>query len=116
MKRCILLIGFMLTTLLLTGCSGHPGAGKWTALEKETVLFSHVKVDFDGKAAIYPKDKQAPIQNCYWQASSADNINIQCGTSEHEEGKLFYSLEVTEPSLAVLKKDDQELGQFRREP
>ena len=116
MKRNILLGFLALTVLFLTGCSGHPGAGKWTAIEGENTLFSHIKVDFDGKAAIYPKDNQSPTRNCYWQASSADNISIQCGTSENEEGKLFYSLEVTEPTLAVLKKDDQVLGQFKREP
>ncbi len=116
MKRSILVANLLLSALLLTGCSGHPGAGKWTVVEGESTSFSHIKVDFDGKAAIYPKDRQAPTQNCYWQASSADNISIQCGTPAHEEGKLFYSLEVTEPSLAVLKKDDQVLGQFRREP
>ena len=116
MKRCILFASLMLSALLLAGCSGHPGAGKWTVIEEEATLFSHIKIDFDGKASIYPKDNQAPIRNCYWQASSADNISIQCGTSEHEEGKLFYSLEVTEPTLAVLKKGDQVLGTFKREP
>ena len=116
MKQCILVASLLLTALLLTGCSGHPGAGKWTVIDEESALFSHIKIDFDGKASIYPKNNQAPIQNCYWQASSADNVSIQCGTSEHEEGKLFYSLEVTEPTLAVLKKGDQVLGQFKREP
>jgi len=116
MKQSIVFICLTFTALLLTGCSGHPGAGKWTAIEGENTLFSHIKVDFDGKAAIYPKDRQTPVRNCYWQASSADNINIQCGTSEQEKGKLFYSLEVTEPTLAVLKKEDQVLGTFKREP
>jgi len=116
MKQVILFVCLTFTALLLTGCSGHPGAGKWTAIDGGSTLFSHVKVDFDGKATIYPKDKKNPTRNCYWQASSADNVSIQCGTSEQQEGKLFYSLEVIEPTLAVLKKDDQILGQFRREP
>ena len=116
MKQVILLTCFALTTVLLTGCSGHSGAGEWTAIDGENTLFSHIKVDFDGKAAIYPKDTQIPVRNCYWQASSTDNISIQCGTSEQEKGKLFYSLEVTEPTLAVLKIDDQVLGTFKRKP
>lgn len=116
MRTGILFVYFTLAAMLLTGCSGHPGAGKWTATKEDNTLFAHIKVDFDGKATISPKDSQAPTRNCYWQASSADSIAIQCGTSEQQEGTLFYILQVTEPTLAVLKKDEQVLGQFKREP
>lgn len=114
MSRKVFSALLALGAIFLTGCSGHPAAGKWVAEERMGALFSSISVDFDGKAAIHPTDKQLPTRNCYWQAASADSINIQCGTAKQEEGKIFYSLEVTDSSLADLKQDGKVLGKFRR--
>lgn len=101
---------------LLTACSGHPSAGKWVAVDSNEVPYTRISVDFDGKAAIYPADQQSPTLNCYWQASSAETIDIQCGSSDQEEGTLLYTLEVSEQNLAILKYEDTVVGQFNRLP
>ncbi|UZE96071.1 hypothetical protein [Alkalimarinus alittae] len=106
-----------LSLALLTGCSGHPGTGKWATVDSDSAPFSHIKVDFDGKATIHPTDRASPTLNCYWQATSAEKIGIQCGSENQEEGTIFYALEVnSEKSLATLTFEEQAVGQFKRLP
>lgn len=106
-----------LSLTLLTGCSGHPSAGKWTSTENVASPFSHVQIDFDGKAAIHPRDKKGPTLNCYWQATSANQVDIQCGNAEQEEGNIFYTFEVSsDQTLATLSFEEQPIGQFKRLP
>lgn len=117
MLRNSILFCLALSFSLLTGCSGHPGSGKWESVDPSLPAFSRVNVDFDGKASIFPTDSKVPTQNCYWQASSAEKVDIQCGNANQEEGKIFYTFEVSDnQDMATLTFEEQVVGRFKRLP
>ncbi len=115
LKKSILFC-LALSLTFLTGCSGHPGAGKWASADESLNAFSRINIDFDGKAAIYPTDTTVATQNCYWQASSAEKVDIQCGNAKQEDGSTFYTFEVSSdnPDLATLTFEEQIVGRFKR--
>ena len=117
MLKNSILFCLVLSLTLLTGCSGHPGSGKWTSADQSLPAFSRINIDFDGKATIFPTDSAVPTQNCYWQASSAEKVDIQCGNANQEDGKIFYTFEVnSNQDLAILTFEEQIVGRFKRLP
>lgn len=117
MPKNTILVCLTLSLALITGCSGHPGSGKWASVDSASTQFSRINIDFDGKAAIFPTDTTIPTQNCYWQASSAEKVDIQCGNANQEDGKIFYTLEVSSNrDLATLTFEEQTVGRFKRLP
>ena len=117
MLKNSILFCLALSLSLLAGCSGHPSAGKWASVDGSLTAFSHINIDFDGKASIFPTDSTVPTQNCYWQASSAEQVDIQCGNANQEDGKIFYTFEVSSnQDLATLTFEEQAVGRFKRLP
>ncbi len=117
MLKNSILFCLALSLTFLTGCSGHPSAGKWTSADQSLTEFSRINIDFDGKASIFPEDSTVPAQNCYWQASSAEKVDLQCGNANQEDGKIFYTFEVSgNQDLATLTLEARTIGRFKRLP
>ncbi len=112
LRTFILSILIALTTLL-SGCSGHPGAGHWVAIKANDSGFWVVVVDFDGKAKVLSKSEGKPVMGCYWQASTSDTMLFQCASKENPETPVDYQWTVSEDDIATFSKDGQTLAQFR---
>ena len=111
--RTFYITALLSLSLLLTGCSGHPGTGHWVASQANAEGYWILVVEFDGKAKVLTKSDGKPKMGCYWKASSEDTLLLQCATEENPETPEDYQLKV-DGDLASFSKDGKELAQFRR--
>lgn len=94
-------VSSMLTTALLQGCSGHPGAGHWQSkIDSTDSLYSALEVEFDGKGTLHPNQLQLSQEGkedlwCVWQAKSAIALDVQCGDGSAERTNVKFELVVT---------------------
>ena len=96
---CVLIV-----SVLLQGCSGHPGAGEWesklNAASSAISQYSALELAFDGKGTLHP-NKQVPGQAekadlwCVWQAKTATALDVQCGDGSAEKTNIKFELTVT---------------------
>ncbi len=105
----------LLVTLLISGCSGHPGTGNWLADGSNAAGYWLLKVDFDGKATMLGKDQAKPLLGCYWQATTADSIELQCATQGDPENPKTYQLKVSDADRADFISEGQLQATFRRQ-
>ena len=94
-------VSSMLTTALLQGCSGHPGAGHWQSkIDSTDSQYSALEVEFDGKGTLHPNQLQLSQEGkedlwCVWQAKSAIALDVQCGDGSAERINVKFELVVT---------------------
>ncbi|MEH6627158.1 MAG: hypothetical protein V7739_11985 [Motiliproteus sp.] len=101
-------------TALLSGCSGHPGAGHWVASKANAAGYWVIVVEFDGKVKVLSKSEEKPVMGCYWQASTGDTMMFQCASKENPETPENYLWTVSTADIATLSKDGKALAEFRR--
>lgn len=112
-------------SILLSGCSGHPGAGHWQAASTDAPLYSALELEFDGKGTLHPTTPNGQSNKadlwCIWQAKSSQILDVQCGDENHRDTKLKFELRVTVEeegaatnSKAVLSQDGAPVAQFER--
>lgn len=93
-------VSSMLTTALLQGCSGHPGAGHWQSkIDSTDSQYSALEVEFDGKGTLHPNQLQLSQEGkedlwCVWQAKSAIALDVQCGDGSAERTNVKFELVV----------------------
>lgn len=118
MKNIPYMLSVILVTLGLQGCSPHPGAGHWQAVENSDSKFSKISVEFEGRAELLPADTTAETQRCFWAGKTADSIQLQC-TQGDDTGVEFLYLFTVDSSddepLARLTLGDQRIGAYRRQ-
>ncbi len=94
----------VLVTLLITACSPHPGAGKWQAIDDNSLGVKNLSILFDGKSEFTTIENENILWHCFWGAESKTKMSMTCtpstDTSEHEKFEF------------IMLSDDQ--GQFSR--
>jgi len=118
MKNIIFALFLTVFALGLQGCSAHPGAGHWLAVENTDSKFSKITVEFEGRAELIPTDSTAETQRCFWAGKSATAIQLQCTYGDDSGVELKYLLSVDstgkEP-VATLSLADEQLGVYHRQ-
>lgn len=100
----------------LTGCSPHPGAGNWEAVDPAATPFSRVQVHFEGRAELRDAASGADSHHCFWGAKDAHEIQLDCTTAEDTETRLRFRLRVEGDGTAQLLREEVPVGRFRRAP
>lgn len=117
MKNTLYIFSMILLSLSLQGCSPHPGAGHWQAVEDSASDFSKITVEFEGRAELLPTDTAAETQRCFWAGKTADALQLQCTYGDDSGVELKYLLSVdstgNEP-VATLTLGDKQMGVYRR--
>lgn len=116
MKNTFYVFLVMLFILGLQGCSPHPGAGHWQAVENTDSRFSKITVEFEGRAEMLPADKLAETQRCFWAGKTSDTIQLQCTHGDDSGVEILYLLRVdssgNEP-IASLTLGGKQIGSYR---
>ena len=124
--KLVITTPILFTSILLSACSGHPGAGQWQSVGQESAQYSALELEFDGKGTLHPsstvtgQEKKADLW-CIWQAKSSHILDVQCGDEDHRDTKIKFELRVTEGegaanNSAVLTQNDVTVAQFERKP
>ena len=109
----ISLILFLVASLFtLTGCSPHPGAGKWKADAKNSHNITTINVLFEGNADFYSEGKEDSVRRCFWSAVAKQTMSMQCVYSDNTDKKVIYEFVVTDPEHAKLSENEQLIGLF----
>jgi len=120
----------LIASILLQGCSGHPGAGHWqSSLNSPMSQYSSLELEFNGKGTLHP-NKEAEGQEgkadlwCLWQAKSATALDVQCGDGSAEKTNIKFEFVVagskSESSSedlfnsASLSQEGRIVGMFQR--
>ena len=116
MKNTLTIFLMLLFALALQGCSPHPGAGHWQAVENSASKFSKISVEFEGRAELLPTDTAAETQRCFWAGKTAEVIRLQCTQGDDTGVEFLYLLSVdssgNEP-VATLTQDGKQMGDYR---
>ncbi|OMH39054.1 hypothetical protein [Motiliproteus sp. MSK22-1] len=105
----------MTALLLISGCSGHPGTGIWEAKSTNPSGYWMLKVQYDGTATVLAKNQEEPLLGCFWQATAADIMKMQCATANDPENPDTYQLSIT-TDQATFSKEGKQLALFQRKP
>ena len=119
MKNTLYICLTILCALSLQGCSPHPGAGHWQAVENTDSSFSKITVEFEGTAELLPTDRAAETQRCFWSGKTADAIQLQCTQGDDSGLEFLYLLTVDSNSnepVATLTQGSRQIGVYRRQP
>ncbi len=100
----------------LAGCSAHPGAGDWAAVDAGQTPFSKVLVHFEGRAELFDSKSGAESHHCFWGGKSATEIQLDCTTPQDTETRIHFSLNVDKEGSAKLIKDGAVIGLYKRMP
>jgi hypothetical protein len=91
----------LITSVVLQGCSGHPGAGQWESrLSGAISKYSALELAFDGKGTLHPnkliqgQEEKADLW-CVWQAKSAVVLDVQCSDGSVEKTNIKFEFTVT---------------------
>ena len=117
MKKPLLLLSLALLTLGLQACSPHPGAGHWQAQNGSDSRFTHITVEFDGKADLKPSDAKAENQRCFWSGKDAQTIQMQCTIGDDTGVEFQYLLNIDTgngEAIATLSLDGKSIGRYHR--
>lgn len=118
-------------SILLQGCSGHPGAGHWQSnLSSAMSQYSSLELEFNGKGTLHPnelvegQEEKADLW-CLWQAKSSTELDVQCGDGSAEKTNIKFEFVVvgsreegsSEKSFnkASLIQEGRIVGMFQRE-
>ena len=109
MRNSLLLV----CAALLAGCSPHPGSGTWLA-EEGARDFTRLSIQFDGRAEFFGEGVETAVERCFWSGDSAEVIQLECVVAANIELKRSYLLQVTGERQALLLRDGDPVGGFRR--
>ncbi|MCK5648179.1 MAG: hypothetical protein KAI22_04805 [Gammaproteobacteria bacterium] len=111
-QETAVILFFMTFLLTLSGCSPHPGAGKWQADGKNSHHIATINIIFQGTADFYTDGKEESIRRCFWSAAGEHTMQMQCVHSDNSDKKVTYEFMVTEKGHAKLSQNEQLIGQF----
>lgn len=104
---------------ILSGCSGHPGAGHWASSPVQessaSYAYSALELEFDGKGILHPNKNITGQENkddlkCLWQAKTANAVEVQCGNDTTDQEKIIFSLVVSSSH----EEDSHEKGELNQ--
>ncbi len=98
--------------LVLSGCSPHPGAGKWQADGNNAENIAIINVLFEGTADFYKVGQDESIRRCFWSAVARQTMKMQCVYSDDTNKKVSYQFEVIDKGHAELSQNGQLIGRF----
>lgn len=83
--------------VLISACSGHPGAGTWENPKSDENQLKTIDLKYDGYADLYrPQDTEARYR-CFWQAVSAQAVQLQCANLPgRAPSDIYFTLTVSE--------------------
>ena len=100
-------ISAILSLFLITGCSGHPGAGTWVSATGNEASIEKIVVHFEPKVEFYATSIEGPVMQCGWWALDTKNIGMECVHLPDTEKKEKFQLN-------VIAEDEAELVQETR--
>ena len=104
----------LIISLLLSGCSPHPGSGIWVPVDKDVSLYSKVVVLFDGRAELFIPGREEHMYRCFWGGVSSDSIRMECVSADDEAITPIFTLQVVIGGRGELLESGQIVGYFRR--
>ncbi len=110
--RNFLLVSFLSTLLLISGCTPHPAAGVWLANNENEANITKILVHFEPHAEIYIRGEDKPALFCGWSATSNQNARLECMKTEEQKEMDIYLLKVSGESKAKLIYKDKVLASF----
>ncbi|WP_177418448.1 hypothetical protein [endosymbiont of Lamellibrachia barhami] len=110
--KCLFLT--LLTSILLVGCSAHPGSGIWLPAEGSESPYSRIEVLFEGRAELFVAGREAHLFRCFWSGTTADSIHMDCISADDETQKPVFTLQVSADGTARLSEAGKKLGLFQR--
>ncbi|NRA85493.1 MAG: hypothetical protein HRU22_17475 [Gammaproteobacteria bacterium] len=105
----------VLSLPLMVACTGHPAAGKWQLNSASEYQYSRLVVNFDGKAELYKKDQAIAWLHCFWTASAADAIGLECASADADAANEKFFFKVSGENSGQLMIDDTVVAQFDNE-
>ena len=85
----------ILSLFLITGCSGHPGAGVWLSSTGNEANITKISVFFEPKVEFYSAAALEPIMQCGWWALNKQDIEMECVHLSDTDKKEKFQLKVT---------------------
>jgi len=104
----------LLSSILLVGCSAHPGSGIWVPAEGNESPYSRIEVLFEGRAELFVSGRKEHLFRCFWSGTTADSIHMDCISADDETQKTVFILQVTADGAAKLTEAGKNLGLFQR--
>jgi len=95
----------ILSLLILTGCTPHPGAGVWIVPGANADDITKVEVYFDPKVKIYSSASKEPALQCGWWAINKQDLEMECVYLDNIDIKVKYRLNVTGTDAAELIRE-----------
>ena len=108
-------ISAILSLFLITGCSGHPGAGTWVSVTENETNIENIVVFFEPKVEFYSTSSEAPIMQCGWWALDTKNIGMECVHLSDTEKKEKFKLNVIDENEAELVKETRLITRLVRQ-
>ena len=108
------ILALIAAALLVAGCSPHPGSGNWVASGGEAE-FDRLEVHFKGWADLYKPGQDESAYHCFWSAHSERAIALSCTPADNPDAEVHFRLKVAEDGKAVLTRNDEPVGRYRRQ-
>ncbi len=102
----------MISALLLTACSPHPGAGNWTAIGENAAGISGLTLSYEGRA-LFTTTKPKASWHCFWSAAGKREAILDCTPSSNPDQEVKYLFRVNRQGEGELLRQDRVLGRFR---
>ncbi len=120
------IIGYASLSLLLSGCSPHPGAGNWVADESNTVGtnigFVELNVTYEGRTDIFDRKSdealgagRTAVRRCFWRGVNVNTIELTCVHADDSDKEESYQLRVApDNKVAELMQNGRVMGRYVR--
>ena len=83
----------VLSIILISACSPHPGTGTWLA-ENNKAEISKLVVNYDGKAEIYLNDSKKAEWHCFWAGLDKKELSLTCTPASNPDNEESFSLKL----------------------
>ncbi len=107
---------FLLSVILLAGCSAHPGAGTWLASDGNTSGYSRLVFEFDGKAEFFAPNEEKSVRRCFWGGESKEIVSLKCIVAANTEVEEHYRFKVTPNGEGILSLGGSDIGLYQKQP
>ncbi len=110
MKKLMLLVP---AVLALAACAPHPGAGIWTAADRNAWGISRLTLAYEGRAMF---DSSTPPTNwhCFWGGRDKHTARLDCTPSSDTGKETQFLFSVNQDGIGTLSLNGKPLGHFRR--
>ncbi|MFK5985602.1 MAG: hypothetical protein QM479_09265 [Pseudomonadota bacterium] len=100
--------------VILAGCSPHPGAGKWKAIEDNRMGIKNMSILFEGKSEFSTVENEKILWHCFWGAKSKMHLNMTCTPSTNIDHHEKFEFIVNAKDEGQLSQNGKNIGLFQR--